>query len=57
MCGFAVHGAAEGVDAFVRHHHAHRGGLAHNAMLGCEAALLQFGNHHRRAEAADFFIV
>ena len=57
MGGFAVHFAAKRVNAFVRHHHFHRSRLADDAMLGRKTALLQFGNHHRRAEAADFFVV
>ena len=53
----AMHFARKHIDAFVRHHHLHAGGLAHDALRGRQAMLLQLVQHHGRAQAADFFVI
>ncbi|MPN00793.1 hypothetical protein SDC9_147991 [bioreactor metagenome] len=57
MRRLAVHAAAVHVDALVRHHHLHAGGLAHHAAIKLGAAQPQGVEHHRRADAAHFLVI
>jgi len=43
--------------AFVRDHHLHARGLAHDAACGLEALGLHVGDHAAHANAADFFVI
>ena len=51
MRRLAVHAAAVGVQALVRHHRPHRGRLANDATIDADAAPLQLGQHEGRAQA------
>ncbi|MNX99924.1 hypothetical protein D3C86_1324010 [compost metagenome] len=56
MRGLALHAAAVGVDALVRHDHAHAGRLADDAAARPHATVSQFGQKIRRAHAADLLV-
>ena len=52
-----VHGGFVRVLAFVRDHHLHAGGLAHDAASGLEALGLHVGDHAAHTDAAHLFVV